>query len=108
MRSLRLLLVFLLTASLLLAACGRPAPSMDFELEQVGRGLRITVQTTGFLVSRDGHVHIRINDGPEVMAYTNVYTIPNLEPGRYEVWVDLSDRRHKDLGLARTKSIELK
>lgn len=104
----RALLVLVVVAGLVFSGCGRPKPEMEFTVQQVGKGLEIRVEMTGFAVPRDGHVHIRIDDGPEVMVYTPVYTIPEIAPGIYKVSVDLSDKQHRDLAVGKSKTVEIK
>jgi len=106
----RLLAGGTLCAALLLGGCGdeRPEPTMDFQVEQSGRGITIEVFTTNFQVPQDGHIHIWIDDGPETMAFQNTYTIPELSPGVHRVTVDLSDIRHNNLGLRKTKEVEVR
>lgn len=109
-RRLSLFLEVLLLTALMVAGCGRekPRPTMDFTLEQTGEGLTIRVQTTNFKVPQDGHVHIWIDDGPETMAFQDTYTIPKLAPGLHRVTVDISDTRHINLGLKKTKEVEVR
>lgn len=104
------LLGVLLAGALLLGGCKaeRPAPTVDFTAEQQGQSLVITVQTTNFRIPGDGHWHVRLNDGPEAMAYSKVYTIPNVAPGTYKVYVELSDLKHQDLGVSATREIVVK
>lgn len=102
--------VLLVAGALLLGGCkaDRPEPTVDFTAEQQGQSLVITVETTNFRIPGDGHWHIRLNDGPEVMAYSKVYTIPNVAPGTYQVFVELSDLKHQNLGVSKTKEIVVK
>ncbi|HEY8347092.1 MAG TPA: hypothetical protein VIL07_07430, partial [Symbiobacteriaceae bacterium] len=99
-----------LCVALLIGACGksRPEPTMDFTVEQTGEGITIRVETTNFSVPEDGHIHIWIDDGPETMAFQYTYTVPKLPPGVHRVTVDLSDHRHVNLGLKKTKEIEVR
>lgn len=99
-----------LWVALLTGACiaSEPDPTMDFTVEQTGEGITIRVETTNFSVPEDGHIHIWIDDGPETMAFQYTYTIPKLEPGVHKVTVDLSDTRHVNLGLKKTKEVEVR
>jgi hypothetical protein len=103
-------LLALVSLLLLLTGCGkeRPKPEIDFTLEQKGEGIAIVVTTTGFTVPKDGHIHIRVDGGPEAMAYSNTYTIPKVSLGKHSVEVGLSDMQHRDLGVTKTKEIEVK
>ena len=105
-----LMLILLVAGALLLGGCkaDRPAPTVDFTAEQQGQSLVITVESTNFRIPGDGHWHIRLNDGPETMAYSKVYTIPNMTPGTYQIYVELSDLKHNDLGISKSKEIVVK
>lgn len=97
-------------ALLLLAGCRaeRQAPEFDFSLAQSGGALVVTVQTGSFKVPENGHVHVRIDDGPETMIYKTTYTVPNVAPGRHKVTVELSDPQHNYFGVRKEKEIEIK
>ena len=97
-------------ALLLLTGCRaeRPSPEFDFSLAQSGEALIVTVQTGNFKVPDDGHVHIRIDDGPETMIYKTIYTVPKVAPGRHKVTVELSDPQHNYFGVRKEKEIEIK
>ncbi|MDF2629422.1 MAG: hypothetical protein K0R39_3253 [Symbiobacteriaceae bacterium] len=86
----------------------RPAPEFDFTLEQSGDALVVNVQTGTFKVPENGHVHIRIDDGPEAMLYKTTYTVPKMDPGRHKVVVELSDPQHNYFGVRKEKEIEIK
>lgn len=108
----KLLAVFLAAslALLLLAGCRaeRPAPAFDFTLEQSGEALVVKVETGTFKVPEDGHVHIRLDDGPETMIYKTTYTVPKVAAGRHKVTVELSDPQHNYFGVRKEKEIEIK
>lgn len=97
-------------AVLLLAGCRaeRPAPEFDFSLAQSGESLIVTVQTGSFKVPENGHVHVRLDDGPETMIYKTTYTVPKVAPGRHKVTVELSDPQHNYFGVRKEKEIEIK
>lgn len=97
-------------AALVLTGCRaeRPEPEMTVQLEQKGEGLQVRVETRGFVVPKDGHVHIWIDDGAETMAYSSVYTVPKLEKGKHKVKVALSDLQHRPLGVEQTHEVEIR
>jgi hypothetical protein len=102
--------VWLLALALVLGGCraNRPQPGLEVSVLQQGEGLTIIVKTTNFSVPRDGHIHIRLDDGPEAMAYSQTYTIPRVSPGNHKVTVQLSDTAHRNLGIQVEKTIEIK
>jgi len=110
MYKLKLLLTVLLAVALLVAGCRstKPKPTMDFSLEQQGESLVVRVKVAGMQIPTDGHVHIRVDDGPEAMAYTSTYTIPKITKGKHRVSVELSDMQHEYLGVKQEKEIEIK
>lgn len=103
-------LLLLLLALALLAGCGgkKAEPTLAVTAEQRETSLVIRIQTTHFVMGKDGHAHIRLNGGPEAMIYANTYTVPNLAPGRYEIDVELSDPKHVDLGIRQLIEFEMK
>jgi hypothetical protein len=103
-------LLAVLLVALMLAGCQsqQTKPEFSFTAEQKGEGLTILVKTTNFRIGKDGHVHIRLDDGPETMAYGPSYTIPKVAPGKHTVIVGLYDPAHKPLGQDQTKEIEIK
>lgn len=103
-------LILIVAALLLLAGCRaqRPQPEFDFTVEQKGEGLTVRVETGAFEVPKDGHVHVRLDDGPEAMIYGKSYTIPKVAPGKHKVIVQLSDPQHNYFGVSKEKEIEIK
>lgn len=103
-------LVLLTLALVGLTACSRqrPAPQMDFTLEQQGESLVVRVQVQNFRVPADGHVHVRLDDGPEAMVYQTTYTFPKVAPGTHTISVQLSDMQHNYLGSPQSKEITVK
>ncbi len=105
-------LVLVLLLALATGCSKQSAPktgvALEVTLAQKGEGIAISVQTTGFQVPKDGHIHISVDGGPQVMAYSNTYTIPKVAPGVHKVEVGLSDMQHNDLGVTQTKEIEVK
>lgn len=104
---------YLLLLSLLLlvavAACGKKEPpTLKVNVEQQGRNMVITAETGNFKLGVHGHMHVRINDGPEAMPNGSRYTVPNREPGLYKVWVELADPNHNPLGVSQTVEFEMK
>lgn len=101
--------VILLIATLLVTGCAeKPKPALKVTAEQKGTNLVIHMETTHFEIGKDGHAHIRLDGGPEVMPYTATYTVPNVKPGKHKVWVELSDPSHVPLGVQQAVQIETK
>jgi len=86
----------------------RPGRGFGFAPAQSGGARVRTVQTGSFKVPDNGHVHIRIDDGPETMIYKTTYTVPKVAPGRHKVTVELSDPQHNYFGVRKEKEIEIK
>jgi len=86
----------------LAGGCTKPLPTLQVGAEQVGKDLVIKIETTNFTVGRSGHVHLRINGGPEVMLMGNSYTLSNAAPGTYSIFVQLSDPNHRNLDVDKT------
>lgn len=103
--SLALALLLLVTAG-----CGgrKAEPTLQVTAEQRGSGLVLRLQTTNFVLGKDGHAHVRLNGGPEAMIYGSTYTIPELKPGLYTIEVELQDLQHKYLGVKQTLHYEVK
>jgi hypothetical protein len=105
-RAFALILGLLLIA---LAGCGsKPKPEMEVSVRQNGESLVVQVKTKNFRVPADGHVHIRLDDGPEIMAWSETYTIPKVSPGQHVVHVELSDLEHRNLGVKQSIPVEVK
>jgi predicted small lipoprotein YifL len=105
--------VYALLLSLLLlvalSACGpKKPPTLKAIVEQQGQNMVITAETENFKLGVDGHMHVRINDGPEAMPKGNKYTLANWPPGKYKVYVELSDPNHNPLGISETVEFEMK
>jgi hypothetical protein len=100
----------LLLALLVLAGCGgrKAQPTLQVSAEQKGASLVIRAQTTNFVAGKDGHIHIRLNDGPEAMIYGSTYTIPEVKPGSYKIDVELADQKHVPIGVRQTIQVEVK
>lgn len=100
-----------LALALLMTGCGRPAtakPTLDFTLQQQGTNLVVQIDTGSFRIPGDGHPHLRLDGGPEVMLYGKTYTIPNVKPGKHAVSIELSNVQHEMLGVKLEKVIEIK
>lgn len=106
----RMLGLTLALTLLLLAGCGsnKPQPTLQVTSEQKGKGLVLRLQTTNFVIGKDGHAHLHLNDGPEVMIYANTYTIPELKPGLYKIEVELSNSQHENTGIKQIIEQEIK
>lgn len=104
------MLLLLLAAVSLLAGCGAntPEPQLNVTLEQVGQDLLIKMDTGAFKIPEHGHLHVRLDDGPEAMPYSNTYKIAGVTPGKHAVAVELSDVGHKPLGVKVIKEIEIR
>lgn len=102
--------IVLLAALVLLAACGAPKakPTLAVTAEQVGTDLVIKMETGNFEIGKDGHAHLRLDGGPEVMPNTAAYTVPNIKPGKHKVWVELSDPGHVPLKVQQEIEVETK
>jgi len=96
-RVVRLCLAGVLALSILAAGCTKPQPTLQVHAEQVDKDLVIKIQTTNFKVGRNGHIHLRINGGPEVMLLSDTYRLTNAAPGVYSIFVELSDPNHRNL-----------
>lgn len=105
-----LLAVVLLLVLVVLGGCRaeRSKPEFDFTVEPKGEGLAVVVETGSFRVPQDGHVHIKLDDGPETMIFSKTYTIPKVAPGKHTVSIELSDPQHNYFGVRKTKEIEIK
>lgn len=103
-------LLAVLLVALVLSGCRaqRTVPAFDFTLEQKGESLVVRVETGTFKIGKDGHIHIRMDDGPEAMAYGATYTIPKVQPGKHTITLGLSDPQHNPIGENKTKEIEIK
>lgn len=101
-------LMLALLLAVALVGCSKPQPTLKVTVEQVGTGLLIRMETTNFVIGKDGHAHIRLNGGPEVMPSTTSYTIPNVKPGKYKVFVELSKPDHGPIGVQQEVEIEVK
>lgn len=99
----------LLLALVLMTGCGaKPAPTMNVTVQQVGQDLQVKIETTNFVIPKDGHAHLRLNGGPEVMPFGTTYTFPNLAPGKYLLDAELSDERHSYIGVKTQVEFEVK
>jgi len=96
--------VLALTA-VLAGGCAKAQPTLQVDAAQVGKDLVIKLETTNFKVGRSGHVHMRINGGPEVMLIGNTYTLANPAPGTYTIFVQLSDPNHRNLDVDKTVEV---
>lgn len=104
---------YLLLLSLLLlvalSACGKKEPpTLKITVEQQDRNMVITAETGSFKLGVDGHMHVRIDDGPEAMPRGNRYVLNNWKPGTYKVFVELADPDHNPLGVSDTVMFEMK
>lgn len=106
----RRLMAALLLAVLVLAGCGgkRSEPTLDVVARQDGQNLVVQVSTQGYVIGKDGHVHIYLNDGPEAMIFGDTYTVENIEPGKYKIRVELANIRHENIGIGKTVEFEIK
>lgn len=108
-RVMRLFLVGVLALStVLVGGCAKTPPTLQVDAQQVGKDLVITMATTNFKVGQSGHVHMRINGGPEVMLMGNTYTLANAAPGTYSIFVQLSDPNHRPLNVDKTVEVLVK
>jgi hypothetical protein len=105
------LLVAMLAVALLVGGCARKqrTVSFDFTLEQTAQGLKVAAQVTGLKIPQEGHMHVRLDDGPEAMPYEATYTIPKaaVSPGKHKVTVQITDVQHNPLGSPLTKEIDV-
>lgn len=93
----------------LLTACARPQPTLQADVELRGRDAVVKIAVTNFeFVPRvgggnklDGHVHLRLDDGPEMMAFGPEFTFKGVHPGAHSVLVQLADRNHRPIGIER-------
>lgn len=107
----RLFAVGLLALALVVTGCGggkKTERTLSVTAEQQGSELKLRFETTNFEVGKDGHIHVRINGGPEAMVFAYTYTVPDLAPGRYEIETELSNAKHVNLGIKRTITVEMK
>lgn len=75
----------------------RPEPAakgaLKARVEVQGNQATVHAEVTGFNLGLDTHLHLSLNDGPEVMQYSPSYTFRNLPSGSYRVRVGLADNR---------------
>lgn len=103
------IIFFMVLTGLPLSGCAkRPEPTLSVTIQQSGKDLVIRMQTTNFKIGTDGHVHLRMDDGPVVMPMTEEYTLPNAPPGKHAIWVELSNISHVSLGVEQTVQVEVK
>jgi hypothetical protein len=110
MRQVRVwMLVLAMAIGLVAVGCSSSVkPTLAVRLEQSDKNLVIQLDTTGFVIGKDGHVHLKLDDGPIAMPVKPTYTIPNVKPGKHTVWVELSDKNHNPIGVQQSADIEFK
>jgi hypothetical protein len=91
-----------LIALLMLALLGGCAGKKEIRewnasVDVQGNAATVTVDVPGATINRDYHVHVRLDDGPEIMVYHKTYTLPNLKPGKHTIVVGLEGVEHKPL-----------
>lgn len=102
-------LVALLLGLILMTGCaGKPAPTLNVTVQQVGKGVQVQIETGSFDIPKDGHAHLRLNGGPEVMPFGTAYTFTALPPGKYVLDAELSDENHTYIGVKRQVEFEVK
>jgi hypothetical protein len=107
MRQVRALMLVLAVATGLVVGCSSTVkPTLAVHLVQRDKDLVIQMDTTGFVIGKDGHVHLKLDDGPIAMPTKPTYTIPGVKPGKHTVWVELSDKNHNPIGVQQTADID--
>lgn len=97
-----------LLMALAMVGCGAPKPSLQVTVEQSGQDLVVQVITTGFIVGKDGHIHLRLDDGPEAMPSKPTYTLRNVSPGQHRISLELSDPSHRPIGVSETVTVDMR
>jgi hypothetical protein len=99
-----------LAAALALTGCGgkqSAQPELSVSASQEDGALVVRVSTENWQPGKDGHIHIYLNDGPEAMIYGYTYRVPDIEPGRYKIHVELANQRHEPIGVSETIYFEV-
>lgn len=102
----------LVTLLFVLAGCGGSTSSLSGDWTarvEVKDGLAMLwVEVPGKKMGRDYHPHLKLNNGPEVMMFTPSYAFKNLEPGSYELWMQLQTPDHRPIiGTEKTLTFEI-
>jgi hypothetical protein len=109
MRQVRVLMLVLAAIGLVAVGCSSTVkPTLAVQLVQKDKDLAIQMDTTGFVIGKDGHVHLKLDDGPIAMPTKPTYTIPGVKPGKHTIWVELSDKNHNPIGVQQTAEIDFK
>ena len=91
-----------------LAGCARPPAELHGRVEVDGQTVAVRYDLRNFRLGRDGHVHISLDGGPEVMAGVDGYTFRQVAPGRHTVSVYVTDARHQPTELKQTVPFEVR
>lgn len=93
------IVVSMFVGSLLLAGCSPNLDGLDFDVDVTVRDDTATIAVDIYGIKNPAlvHVHLFLNDGPEIMMYAETYTYRNLEPGEYELVVELAGEDHAPL-----------
>jgi predicted small lipoprotein YifL len=108
MRRLGPALLSLLLLFVLLGCGKKEPPYLKVTVTQQGQNIVIKADTGSFKLGKDGHMHVRLDDGPEAMPRGDTYTIGNQKPGMHKIYVELADPDHNPLGISQTVQFELK
>lgn len=100
----------ILVAAVLAVGCGKgkAKPTLALTVSQNGSDLVVKIETTHFQIGKDGHIHLQLDDGPQVMPFTAEYLIPNVSPGHHRIYVELADVAHNSLGVSQSAEIDVK
>lgn len=87
--------------------CGKPKPTLDAQVEVRGPDVAVKLMITNFEFAPkvgggnrlDGHVHLRLDDQVEMMAFAPEFVYKNVAPGRHQLIVSLADRNHAPIGI---------
>lgn len=100
----------ILMAAMLAVGCGKSKakPTLEVSAKQNGSDVVVDIKTTDFQIGRDGHLHLQMDDGVQVMPFTNEYIIPNVSAGHHKIFVELADMMHNPLNVNQTVEIDVK
>lgn len=92
-RRMDLVLMVLLT---LLAGCATRTGDLVVTVRVDGDEALVTFVNTGVRLSGGRHAHLSLNDGPEIMLYSDrSYRFRRLPPGNYTLRVWITDAEHR-------------
>lgn len=95
--------------------CSKPKPALDARVEVRNRDVAVQLMITNFEFTPrvgggnrlDGHVHLRLDNDVEMMAYGPEFVYKNVRPGRHVLVVSLADRNHAPIGIEKKLDFEM-